>query len=225
MSKAKLATTTALLITILGVSLPYRRALGAENQVPEKARKQLQGAFGSSFLVFRGPVQEELKLSDEQKQKLDQEVEVRAKEGMQFFQKLEGADPEEREEELGEYRRTVDAKIAAFVKTTLNDEQRKRLRQIQLQAEGAFALGNPKIADEVILTDAQRMRFASVVQEFQKKLEPVIKQAQAEGNPEEIRPKAMKIRKEHEAKIEAILTDAQKKRWAELLGKPFRIDD
>ena len=42
---------------------------------------------------------------------------------------------------------------------------------------------------------------------------------------EEIRPKAMKIRKEHEGKIEALLTDAQKKQWKEMLGKPFDLDE
>src|SRR5262249_50358633 len=158
--------------------------------------------------VFREPVQAELKLSDEQEQKFDQELEVRIQDAMQFFQKLEGSKPEEREKEIGEYRRAVDAKLGPFVKMNLNDEQWKRLRQIQLQAEGAFALGNPEIAKELNLTDAQRMRFMSIVQEFQKKLEPVVKEAQAEGNPEEIRPKAMKIRKEHEDKVQAMLTDA-----------------
>jgi hypothetical protein len=60
---------------------------------------------------------------------------------------------------------------------------------------------------------------------MQKKIEPLMKEAQADGNPEEIRPKALKIRKEHQGKIEAILTDAQKKQWTELLGKPFELGD
>lgn len=225
MPNAKLATTAALMITILGALPLQQRVSGAENQVPDEARKQLQQALGSAFLVFREPVQQELKLSDEQKQKFDEEIEVRIQDAMQFFQKLEGTKPEDREKEMGEYRRSVDAKLGPFVKMNLNDDQWKRLRQIQLQAEGAFALGNPELAKEVNLTDAQRMRFMSIVQEFQKKLEPVIKEGQAGGNPEEIRPKAMKLRKEHENKVEAMLTDAQKKQWTEMLGKPFRIDD
>ena len=35
----------------------------------------------------------------------------------------------------------------------------------------------------------------------------------------------MKIRKEHEARIEALLTDAQKKQWKEMLGKPLNLDE
>ena len=43
--------------------------------------------------------------------------------------------------------------------------------------------------------------------------------------PPEIWPKMMKIRKEHAAKIEALLTDAKKKQWKEMIGKPFALDD
>ena len=65
----------------------------------------------------------------------------------------------------------------------------------------------------------------AVVQDMQKKVGPLIKEAQSGGNPEEIRPKVMKIRKEHEGKIEALLTDAQKKQWKEMLGKPLNLDE
>jgi hypothetical protein len=65
----------------------------------------------------------------------------------------------------------------------------------------------------------------AVVQDMQKKIAPLIKEAQSGGDPQEIRPKAMKIRKEHEGKIEALLTDAQKKQWKEVLGKPLNLDE
>jgi hypothetical protein len=35
----------------------------------------------------------------------------------------------------------------------------------------------------------------------------------------------MKIRKEQEGKIEALLSDAQKKQWKEMLGKPLNLGD
>ena len=35
----------------------------------------------------------------------------------------------------------------------------------------------------------------------------------------------MKLRQEHEAKIEALLTEAQRKRWQQLLGEPFELRD
>ena len=48
-----------------------------------------------------------------------------------------------------------------------------------------------------------------------------MKEVQSGGDPQEIGPKIMKIRLEHEGKIEAILSDAQKKQWKKMLGKSF----
>jgi len=76
---------------------------------------------------------------------------------------------------------------------------------------------------ELEITDKQRQQFGEVMQEMQKKMEPVMKEAQKSGKPEEIRPKMMKIRKEHEDRIEALLSDAQKKQWKKMLGKPFDL--
>ena len=52
-----------------------------------------------------------------------------------------------------------------------------------------------------------------------------MKEAQAGGKPEEIRPKIEQLRKDHAQKVEDILTDAQKKQWKELLGPAFELGD
>ncbi|TSA03000.1 MAG: hypothetical protein D4R77_11920 [Planctomycetaceae bacterium] len=146
---------------------------------------------------------------------------------MQFFQSLDGVPGEEREKKLKEFRQKAEEKLTPVLKATLKEDQSKRMRQLGLQQEGAFALwhGAPEIAKELKVTDEQRKQFMAVVQEFQKKVGPLIKEAQSGGNPEEIRPKVMKIRTEQEGKIEAILTDAQKKQWKEMLGKSFILEE
>jgi hypothetical protein len=60
---------------------------------------------------------------------------------------------------------------------------------------------------------------------MQRKIEPLIREAQSGGNPEVIRPKALAIRTEYAARIESILTESQRERWRELLGKPFDPGD
>jgi hypothetical protein len=190
--------------------------------IPDEARRQLTETVGGPYVVFRDKVQDDLKLSTEQKEKLGEKLQERVQDAMAFFQKLEGVGPEEREKELGGYRRKARENLAEFLKETLKEDQLKRLRQVELQQQGAFALGGGA-GKELKITDDQRRRFMGVVQEMQKKSEPMIKEARSGGNPEEIRPKVMKIRKEHEAKIEAILTDAQKKQWKEMLGKPLDL--
>ena len=195
--------------------------------IPEQARKEIAHNLHGPFMVFRDAVQEDLKLTGEQKEKVEEHLRERLPNIMQFFQSMQGLKPEEREKELKAYRPKVQEKLAAVLKETLKEDQRKRLRQLELQQEGAFALwhGDVEVGKDLKVTDEQRKQFMAVVQEFQKKVGPLIKEAQSGGNPEEIRPKVMKIRKEHEGKIEALLTDAQKKQWQEMLGKPLNLDD
>ena len=144
---------------------------------------------------------------------------------MQFFQKLDKRKPREREKELDPYRRKAQEKLTKFLKATLKDDQLKRLRQVELQ-QGLFALGRPDVVKELKITREQQKQFMAVVQEMQKKIAPLIEEAQSgKGKPEEIGPKVLKIRKEHERRLEAILSAAQKQQWKEMLGKALSLDD
>jgi hypothetical protein len=194
-------------------------------EVPAEAGRQLMETLGPPFMVVRDKVQEELRLSEEQKKKLEKRLHDTLQDTMYFFQNLNDKKPEEREKELHAYVQKAQENLTAFLEGALKEEQFNRLRQVMLQREGLFALGHPQIMKELEITDKQRQQFIEVVQEFQKTVEPLVKEAQKDGKPEEIGPKVMKIRKEHEAKIEALLTDAQKKQWKDLLGKPFTLGD
>ncbi len=202
-------------------------AQAVAQEIPENVRRDLAENLHGSVVVFRAKVQEDLKLTGEQKEKLEEHLRELLPDAMQFFQSMEGLKQDEREKGLKAYRPKVQEKLAAVLKETLKEDQRKRLRQLELQREGAFALwhGDPEIAKDLKVTDEQRKQFMAVVMEFQKKVGPLIKEAQSGGNTEEIRPKLMKLKKEQEGKIEAVLTDAQKKQWKEMLGKPLDVDE
>ena len=218
---------------IIGVQVPAEEAGPAESdtlpklivQVPDEARRHLVEAFGPLFLVFRAPVQEELRLSAEQKERVQQRLHATIQDAMRFFEKMNNLNPEDRDQELGSYRAKAQEKLAAFIKETLNPDQRKRLRQLELRQEGTLALGRPDVADELKLTKKQHRQFEAIVQDLQKNVEPLVKQVQAGGKPEEIGPRMMKLRKEHEARIEALLAEPQKKQWREMLGKPFALQE
>jgi hypothetical protein len=203
---------------------------GAEapaEQVPDEARKHVVEALGGgSFLVFRDKVQEEeLKLSDKQKEKLLEKFREYAQETKKVFDKITDLKPEEREKEMRFHRQKSHEQLMAFLRDTLKAEQLKRLQQLELQQQGPFALGRPEIVKELRITVEQRKQFMGVVQEMQKLIEPLMKEAQSGGNPQEIGPKVMKVRKDHEGKIEAILSDEQQKQWKKMLGKPFDLGD
>ena len=193
--------------------------------VPEEASRQIIETLGPPFLVFRDKVQAELKLSDEQKKKLEKRLQDTVQNARQFFQQLGDKQPEERGKEHHAYVQKAQENLTAFLQGLLQEAQFQRLRQVMLQREGLFALGNPEIMQELELTDQQRQQFVEVVQAMQKKIESLMKAAQTSGKPEELRPKLMKIRQEHQDQIEAILNDAQKKQWQKMLGKPLDLGD
>lgn len=196
----------------------------AAAQVPEEQRKQVVEALGTQFNVYREKVLDELKVSDEQREKLMQQLMERIMETGPFLESLKDGGPE-REKKLEEHRKDAREKLAKQLKDALQPEQLKRLRQVTLQLEGAFALGQEDVRKELKISQQQVMKFMAIVQELHKKVEPLIKEAHAGGNPEEIRPKIEQIRKDHGKQIEDVLTDAQKKQWKELLGPPFELGD
>ena len=192
--------------------------------MPEENRKQVVEALGPPFIVFREKVLDELKVTDEQREKLMQNLMERIMETGPFLDSLKDGGPE-REKKLEEHRKDARAKLAKQLKEVLQPEQLNRLRQVALQQEGAFALGQEDVRKELKISQQQMMKFMAIVQDLHKKVEPLMKEAHSGGNPEEIRPKIEQLRKDHAKQIEAVLTDAQKKQWKELLGPPFELGD
>ena len=188
-----------------------------------ETRKHLLHELGGPFIVYRTNVQGELKLSGDQKQKLQAKQPNYVQDTMKVFEKLNNLTAEEREQEMQSYRQKSGEKLWAVLKETLKAEQLKRFQQLELQHEGPPALFRPEIVKELKITDEQRKQFMGVIQELQKKIEPMIKEAQSSGNGQEILPRVIKIRGDYDGKIEALLSDTQKKGWKKMRGKPFDV--
>jgi hypothetical protein len=208
--------TADAILKLMGLNEPV-----PEQDVPEESRRQLTHNLGSAFLVFRVKVQEELKLTKEQKEKLEQQLRELLPDAMQFLQKINGLKPGEREKELGAFRPKAREKMAAVQKETLNEDQRTRLRQLEMQREGLF--GDGEIWKELEVTNEQRAQFLAAIMPMQKKIMALLEEVQKGGKADEIRPKILKIRQDLQVQLEALLTDAQKKRWKEMLGKPVDL--
>ena len=203
-------------------ALSFQKA--AAQVPPDEQRKEVVEALGAPFIVFREKVLDELKVSDEQREKLMQRVMEQIMETGPFLDSLREAG-EERDKKLNEHRKNAQEKLAKHLKELLEPGQLNRLRQVTLQQEGSFALGQEDVRKELKITQEQMMKFMAVVQEMQSKVQALIKEAQSAGKPEEIRPKIEQLRKDHAKKLETVLTDAQKKQWKELLGPPFELGD
>lgn len=182
----------------------------AAQDITEEVREKLAHNIGCSFLLFRTKVQGELKATKEQKEKLDQHLRTLLPEAMQVLQKSSG--------ERGKYNQKTHEETAALLKEILNEGQRTRLHQLELQKDMLF--GPDWNLRELQITEEQRKQFMVPTQETQQKSQALMAEIKKGASPDEIRPKAFQLRLDLEAKLEALLTEAQKKQWKEMLGKP-----
>src|SRR5258708_6216752 len=116
-------------------------------QIPDEMRQGIAHGLGGPFVVFRDGVLDELKVSDEQRNKLLKQTSAYFPEAMQHFQKMQGLAPDERNRDDQSYRQKVHGKLNDLLKEVLTAEQLKRLRQLTLQQEGPWALpADPVVA-------------------------------------------------------------------------------
>jgi hypothetical protein len=188
-----------------GVSTPT-----AAQDITEEVRDKLSHNLGNSFLLFRTKVLGELKVTQSQKEKLDQYLRTLLPEATQILQKSKG----EREK----YNQKTHEETAAVLKEILTEGQRTRLHQLELQKDLLF--GPTWNMKELQITDEQQKQFMAPTQGAQQKTQALMAEIHQGANPELIRPKAFQLRLDLELQLEALLTDAQKKQWKEMLGKP-----
>jgi tetratricopeptide (TPR) repeat protein len=198
--------------------LPAANAGALQQRVPEEARKQMRHRLDSSYVVFRDKVQEELKLTGEQKEALEEVL----PDAMQFFQKINELTPEEQEKELRAYRPVAHLRLAAVLQERLDESQRTRLLQIERQRDQLYG---GESAKELQVTAEQQKQFMPLIQETQQKIKTLMAELHKGGNVVEVRSRVLQARADLERQLEALLTDAQRKQWKEMLGKLMDVND
>ena len=114
------------------------------------------GGGGDAMLLSQDSVQTELKLSEEQKQKIADFLDKQR----EAFSGLQDLSREERQEKFAEMRKASQQAIAGL----LDEAQLKRLKQISLQQRGAQALGVPTVSGRGLLLGLHLGRAALPVQ-------------------------------------------------------------
>ena len=169
-----------------------------------------------SLLVSNKPLQEELKVGEEQAAKL-KEFADKQSEAMKGFAQFGG----DEEEQIA--RKEIQLKLmkerVVFMKTTLNAEQHKRLGQIEKQQMGMGAFSNAKIAKELAITDEQTEKIKTINTDMTKEMREMF----SGGFDAEAQKKVASLRSETQEKIEKSLTEDQRKKWKEMTGEAFDL--
>lgn len=172
------------------------------------------GASGAT-LVQQKSVQDELKLSDDQVEKLKQ---VATKMRESFGGRTAGGDREEARKKMAEATQAAEKDMSGI----LSADQSKRLKEIVLQQAGPMALARAEVAKEVGLTDDQQAKVKEISDGFASEMRAQFQAGGAGGDREEARNKLATLRKETGDKVLALLKDDQKKAWEKLVGEPFK---
>jgi Spy/CpxP family protein refolding chaperone len=176
----------------------------------------------SRALMLNKGVQQELKLTDEQAQRItviSKDMQRRQREEMT---KLSGLPPgPDRRQKIQDLIRTVNDDFRKNIDDVLTPEQVKRLDQILLQRAGVNTFTTPRIVKALKLTDDQKVKIREIEEELGKSLRETVPDDQKRlGDASEM---VAELRKLANEKALDVLTDAQRKAWLELTGKPFVV--
>ena len=102
----------------------------------------------------------------------------------------------------------------------LNDEQRKRVSGLILQAQGYDALLRNDVAAKLKLSEKQQQDLTALAGETRAKAQELQKSGAA-GSPEQVQEKLAEVQKEWQQGVLAVLNEQQTEQYAAMLGEPF----
>ncbi len=188
-------------------------------QPPGGGRGGMQAMRGAGgLMMLRSPdVQKDLKITDEQKTKLEDAVkkETEKRQEQMASMKDGGFDKDKMQAAFKEMAEMADKTI----KDILNADQQKRLKQITWQQAGSAAFADKDVESGLKLTDEQKDKIKGINDEMREDVQNIARESQ--GNREEMQTKIVALRKETMEKAEGVLTADQKKSFSTMLGAKF----
>jgi hypothetical protein len=190
--------------------------------------------YGSSGGLYFPGVQQEIKLTDEQKKSLDAAMKKATAEHADESKKLK-SEQEAYTQQVQKYSTKLgeeaEQELTKALPTLLTADQQKQFRQLGLrlsvQMNGFTAFADPEVQKELKLTDAQKKEANAVVEQYFKDLQTVQENVFKEAGDnvpkfnELMRTRRGALEKETLEKLTGKLTAEQKKAWQELRDNPL----
>jgi hypothetical protein len=204
---------------------------------------------GIAGLVQNPQVQEELKLSEAQVEKVRELGREIREEMRKFFGGREGTEDLTREQRMARFQENMEKfrqeaekrapEIEKKIRDILEPAQYKRVKQIEMQRQGVDALLRADIIQALTITEDQQKEIKEVLEKRNKKREELGEQMrgmfegfgdmsdeereQLRAKGEEMREKGRAIQTEAQKAAMAVLTDDQKAMMPNLMGEPFEF--
>ena len=195
--------------------------------VPALAQPRGPGGPGMGMagpgIVGMPAVQTELKITDEQKPKIEKVVASIREEAMGLRDKLQDTPKGDRMAKMRELMADVNAKGNKELREILDEGQMKRLHQIELQMAGAEGLTHKYVVDHLKITDEQKSKIETVLQDSQSKMREMMADAQGGGDRQGMMEKMRELRTATTEKAMNVLSSEQKDEYKKLLGAKFEM--
>lgn len=179
---------------------------------------RLMGNIPAMSLVQLEEVSKELKVSDEQKERLE-EVQKNMQSRMQELREENQGD----REAMMEAMQTANAEMAEQTTKVFDEGQQKRLMQIYLQVNGAMALTDKKVAEMLKLTEDQSAELTEAIQENRSSMREEM-QGLRDLEAEERETKIAEFIKSRDESLMSVLTDEQKEAMEKAMGEKLAVD-
>lgn len=128
---------------------------------------------------------------------------------------------EERRKQAEERAKIEKAKLAEI----LMPHQMNRLEEIYIQVLGVRALQDPDVVRKLGITTRQLEQIEKVQTEARERNRSQMESLSQSGDREQIRERMTKLRKESDDKVLAVLTAAQRTKFAQMKGEPLELPE
>jgi Spy/CpxP family protein refolding chaperone len=173
------------------------------------------GQTGPAALINNKGVQEELKLTDDQKAKL---TAIRDK----YKDDLDAARKDRNREKTRELMTKLSEDVTKALPDLLKEDQAKRLKQIEVQVAGFRAFDKEDVQKALALTDKQKKDYAEAKDELDKDAKDLMDNAgQDRQKRQEAFQKVQTLSKDAMEKFTATFSDDEKKAYKDLTGDKF----
>jgi nucleoside-diphosphate-sugar epimerase len=103
-------------------------------------------------------------------------------------------------------------------------DHRRPLVFVRLLSQGRLqAFANPTVAEKLNLNNDQKSKIREIVEATRSSFAGAFNKGASEQVRTDARNKRAETQKENMTKVQALLTDDQKKAWRELTGEPIEI--
>jgi hypothetical protein len=194
------------------------------------------GGTGPTQLVLSQTVQADLKLNEDQANKLKEwsrEFGQKQRERMgELFQGLKDLPKEEMGKKFAEIQAESSKMAYKELGDVLKEDQVKRLKQIEIQVAGNRAFTMPAVQEALKLNESQQEKIREVSGESFREMADLREEYGIKGfggpkldadKQKEYDRKLAAITKDMQDKVVATLTDEQKATWKTLTGEPIDV--